>query len=676
MSENGQGPNNPEGEGNIFDHERSLYAVSLAANNDWEECWLHDMHLWVKTSRQTNLARFEPKITFGDYTALSDSLMSNWAQRDWSGGMLYGDLNESSDTERYRISNAETRFPHLLTQNLEVLEYELGPSVDFAGPLADFTMGGTRWLIAHADTALKRWEPSSDTWSDQATLSAVPVAKGVVYRGLLYIPFGANGYQTWDGLSAPVAGTAGVTPLNFCLWDDKLVALEHDGQMNIFDGTAWLSDTAWLDRVKLHSEQRPRHVVTWWNPQQEPALFLITDEQVYTYEPVAQMLYPTGLHYPRHPDQGLAVSPWRDNNLYVNVGIGVHQMSTGQVISAVGLDRGDGNGLPVELRGKIVDFEPEYNGLIAVVEGLQGGVQPEPGRTAARVLEETSLFDDPVVFGPLPLTPGGPRGGAKSALFRYNGIGWHPIWESPSVLGVPTRALISSANDDYNLVWGYGGRLFRQRQRRSFHNPRVGLQAKIDRFQKTAYLKSGRFDANMSGFLKTADLLELVTAPEHSGRIDVYFNSDRYTRKYLGYADQADTRTYLPFNLDGDEFPEGMPFRWIEFEYELSAAGGTQACALDTAILRFIKVPITTFSWTFDVRFSGEDPGEFGWGPTEAVDHLNDLASSYRFIMFKHRQRVYRTRVAQVNADTRAGLDRRAQASLSLIQVSWDKAPF
>lgn len=660
----------------IFDLERENYRVSPAANTDWETATLDGMNLWLRTSRQTNLARFEPKITFNDNTAVSDALMSTWSMRDWSGGMLYGELNESSDTERYRVGTLETRFPHILTQNLETLEYELGSEVTEAGPLADFPMGGSRWLISHADTVLQRYEPSTHSFTNQGTLAAVPVGKGLVYKGLLYIPQGSNGYQTWDGIAAPVAGTAGITPLDFTLWDDKLVALEHDGQLQIFDGIGWLTDAAWLSRIKLTGDDEPRHVVTWWTPQREPVPFIITNQRVYVYDPVAQLLYPTGLAYPRHNDQGLAVSTWRDDALYVNVGIGVHQMSTGQVISAVGLDRGDGNGLPVDLRGRIVDFEPEYNGLIAVVEGIRGGIGPEPTATEARTLEESQVYDDPVVFGPLPLVPGGPRAGAKSALFRYNGIGWHPVWESPSVLGIPTRALMSSANDDYVLFWGYGGRMYRQRQRRGFHNSRVGLQAGIDRFARTGYLKSGRFDAMMSGFEKTADLLEVVTHPEHSGEINVYYTTNHVTRAYLGAATSPDARIYLPFDPDGDGFPEGVPFRWIEFEFEFSGPGGVQACAMDTAILRFTKVPLTTFSWTFDVRFTGEDPGEFGYGPQEALDRLNGMASSFRFVLFKHRERSYRVRVAQCNADLRAGQDLRAQASVSLVQVTHEGAPW
>jgi hypothetical protein len=668
MSENGL----------VFTDEREEYLVTAPAHTDWEEAWLDGMHLWVRANRMTNLARFEPKITFGDNTAASDALESNWNIRDFSGGMLYGELNEGSDTERYRIGNAETRFPHQLCQNAETLDFALpGYIAGTSGPLGDFQMGVERWLLGHFDEKLARFDHALQIWEDLgANLGAMPTGKGIVYRDDFYIPCGGAGYRVWDG-AALIVGTAGVTPLNFTLWDDKLIALEHDGQLNIFDGTAWITDVGWLDRIKLHGDQIPRHVVTWWNPQREPTIFVITHERVFSYDPVAQLLYPTGLHFPRHNDQGLAVSTWRDDNLYVSVGIGMHQMSTGQVISAVGLDRGDGTALPVDLRGRIIDAEPEYNGLIVIVEGAREEAGSPPTLMTGRVLEESSTYEDPVTFGPLPGTAPTPsRGAARAAVYRYTGIGWHPVWEANEVIGVPTRAYVSMQHDRYELWWGYGGRMFRQVLRRGFHNPRVGIQAGIDRFAQTAYLYTGRFDATMSGFDKSADLLEVITLPEHRGTIDVFYETDRRGRTYLGQAAQPNARQILPFDPNGDGYPEGDIWRWIEFEFRLNSPERTHACLMDGAILRFIKLPITTFSFTFDIAFRDDDPGSFGWGPQEALDNLNAMATSFRFVLFKHRKRSYRVRVAQVNGDLRSGQDLRNVASLSLVQCSYQGAPW
>lgn len=650
MSDNGHSP---------FADEHDSYKVDDNALTSWETATLAGRHLWVKETRNVNLARFEPKLTIGDFTADSDNLISSWIQRDWTGGILYGELNEGSDTERYRIGNAETIYPRQLAQNLETTEYRidaLDPDILSATPVADFGAGTDDRFYAAFDLHLCRHNPATNSYEEVGTLAGIPTGKGVTYLDKLYIPLGGAGYQCWDGATL-TDGIAGITPLEFAEWDDKLVCLEHDGQLNIFDGVAWLADLAWLAKLKLHPQRRPRHVVNWWNPQREPTIFVITDQDVWSYDPVAQLLYRTGLRYPRHPDQGLAAATWRDDALYVSVGVGLHQMNTGQVISAVGLDSGDG--LPAALRGRIVDLEPAYNGMIAVLEGLSDVVQDQG---EVRTLEETAIFDHSIVaLG---------RRIAKSALYQYTGTGWHPIWEADTVRGVPTRAYVSQAHDDFWLWWGYGGRMYRQQLRRTFHNSRQGLVAGIDRFAPASYLLSGRFDAQMSGFRKLASHFEVLMAKESRGRCAVSFQTEGRDWTYLGAADTPG-RWYFPFDPDTDgRFAEGIGFDWIEFRYDLSSGAVTDSALVDAFILHFVKLPKTSYSWNFLIRFTDDDPGPFAIGPQDGFTWLNGLADSEEFITFKHRKETKRVRVAQVTSDQRVGRDLRNTCQVSLIEVA------
>lgn len=640
-----------------FDEEITTYSTSDFANEPTEVVHLDGLPIPVKGPiGYTNLAVFQPKVTIGDFTSESDQILSVWIQSDWTGGGQIEDLNESSDVQRFRHATLDTRYPNILTLPPETLSYTISGATEARG-IGDYSVSGTRYYWAAFDATgakLRKWNSGTLAWDGGAALTAMPVNKGVVFDGLLWIPLGTTGYDTWDG--ATVVTSSSVTPISFVEWDDKLVALEHDGQISFHQS----GSTGWDVRpeLKLKGDRTPRNLVVWWTPEREPAIYVVTDRDVWVVDPLVPTLYRTGLRFPVHPDQGLGSCAWRDDSMYVSVGVGCHQLSLGGVVSAMGLDHD--HGLPRDLRGKIVDLEPEYNGLLALIEGIGTTAIGSDDETLIS-LEETMAYGDALIV-PTAATL------ARSTLQRWTSIGWHTVWESSGAIGAPTNVQVSNTGSDYRLWWGYGGSMYTQQLRRTFHNPKQGAQLGIDRFALSGSLKSGRFDASMKAYHKLASHFEVFLDPSSTQNVDVYYQTDHEASwKYLGTASDPG-RTVLLFDPDGDGFAEGESFHWIEFDYRMTSTDALETPIVNWFTLKFVKLPLQTRSWRLNIPLARTEQWT-GRGPREIADQLDSLASGERYVTFKTRDETYRVRVAQVSGDDSTGDDLSGSRLVSLIEL-------
>lgn len=606
----------------------------------------------------TNLATLPQRLTFGDYTLASDNLISVWVQSDWTGGGQVEDLREASHAERFRHATTETRYPRMLSQPPETLDFVIAGTPDEAVPIGDYDDDGdgtdTFWVAF--DTDLCSWSEEDQDFTVADTLTSFPVGKGVVFDDELWIPLGSSGYDRWDGTN--ITNSTAVTPIWFVEWDDKLVALEHDGQVSIWDGATWTSPTA----LKLRGNRVPRGLVVWWSADRFPTVYVITNRDVWAVDFLVPILYLTGLHFPVHPDQGLGFAAWRDDAMYVSVGVGVHQLSLGMVISAMGLDRDDG--LPGEFRGRIVDMEPEYNGLLALVEGLS---VTEVTDEDIPSIEETMLRDDAMI---VPTA----SSFARSTLQRWTGLGWHTVWESMDATGVPTRVMVSQADDAYRLWWGYAGRMYTQVLRRTFHNPRQGAIAGIDRFASESYLRTGRFDANLTPLHKLASHMEFHLDAASTGEIDVSYSSDHFDGyRYLGTV-SGTGQQFVRYDLNADGFNEGDSYHWIEFQYTLRNTDPLETVILNWVSLYFVVRPLQAKSWQAIAMLDSGDEQHQDVGFREAADFLDGLTTVEHFSTFKHRDQMYRVLVAQTRGSDRTGDDLRGSRTFSIVEVN-DHAP-
>ncbi len=639
-----------------FVGEKAGYAVSDEADESYDLIHLDGIPIPVQGRvGAVNLASLPSRLTFGEYTLASDNFLSVWLQSDWTGGGQVEDLREASHAERFSYATADTRYPRMLSQQIETLSFAPTPSTA-AAPIGDYDHDndGIPSFFVAFDTTIYRWDAATKVFVSMGSVATTPVHKGVVYGGILWIPQGQAGYDTYDGTSV-THGTAGITPVDFELWDNKLVALEHDGQVSTWNGSGWDSPP----ELKLYSDEVPLHLISWWSADRFPTLFVVTNRDVCAVDFIVPVLYRTGLHFPRHPDQGLGAAVWRDDGLYVSVATGVHQLSIGMTISATGLDRDDG--LPADLRGRIVDMEPEYNSLFALVEGIPG--VSIDSSSIGPTIEETMIYDESAVV-PASSTF------ARASLQRYTGVGWHTAWQSDGASGRPTRSMVSEAEGEYRIWWGYAGAMYTQVLRRTFYNPRQGAAIGLDRFATSSFLQTGRFDANISAFTKLASHVEVHTDPTSSGTITVQYRTDRTDGwQFLGFVTLSGGSQFLSFDPNGDGFAEGIEFIWIEFSYTLESGDNTRSALVNWIALYFTPIPLQSRSWRLLVPLMEIDDQWINYGAREIADFLDSLTTTGRFVTFKHRNDTYRVRVAQTQGDEQTGKDLRGTRTLTLVEV-------
>src|SRR5690606_8386508 len=122
----------------------------------------------------------------------------------------------------------------------------------------------------------------------------------------------------------------------------------------------------------------------------------------------------TEVQYPPHRDHGLGATKWR-GEFFSSVGMGVFKYN-GSIQAPMGLDRDQG--LPDDIRGKIVDLLGEYNGIYALVSG----VEFEDDFVESLEWDGT---DDQWYVSP---------GAAISSLHIWTSYGWHCLWVSGALL--------------------------------------------------------------------------------------------------------------------------------------------------------------------------------------------------------------------------------------------------
>lgn len=602
-----------------------------------------------------DLSRFEQKLTIGDYSRDSDMLLSAWITTTWIGGALVDDLLEGVTDQRYRIGTLHTRHPGQLA--LPALTSAIQPlgTHPVTRVLGDFQ---DRCYLSNG-SALERLVITDATYGDAVTeavapLNGVPQSGAVAYQGKLYLPLGTDGIDTFDG--AAVTNDPAIQAVSLCLWDTKLFALDLAGKIHTFDGTSWAAP---VPGAAIPADRTPRNLVWFYDRDGQPTVFVVTDQDLWGWEPTTGVLHPARLRFPRHPDAGLGAVEWRDDGLYITLGVGIMRYSTGGVISPEGLDRDDG--LPYEYRGRIVALGAEYNALYALVEGLPVASEPPDN-----LLLDGGPFENGIAIPP--------ESPSKCSLWLFNEAGWSMEWETgDELLANATSVVISQAQGFYRVLWAAGGKLFWQALPRSFHGPKQKVKDLTARFAPAGYLETGRFDANMTGFRKLASHLEVNVYNPRDGKpmggvVNVLYRTDEQTAfRPLGTVSSFG-RNILPFNLGADGFPRGEAFGWIEFRYEfVRAADVGNTPIVDSTVMKFIKLPLQGRSWVFEVPLDQEYLGYLG--PTELAAHLTHLTTSESFTEMIHAGDRYRVRVAQTQGSEATGYDQTKSVTLNVVEA-------
>lgn len=587
-----------------------------------------------------NLATFQRKSVIGDYTRDSNPVLSTWVMTDWAGGHGIHSLEEGADVARYRFGVINARSPRQLT----IPEYAVpiaSPNDGVAYPLGQIAANGDLYFAF--DTDIYEWDEANAEFDDTTdNLTGAPVARGVSFKGKLYIPLGTS-FDTYDG--ATVANETDFNAVSFTLWDRRLLGLASDGQIwQTLDGSTWTNDG---DDALIDESHAPRKIVPFYDRQDFPLPMVVTDQGVWAFDPSGPSLYQTEVMYPAHRDHGLGAAKWR-GELFLSVGMGVTKYN-GSIVSAMGLDRDQG--LPDDIRGKIVDLLGEYNGLYALVSGAE--FQDDFVESL-----EWDATDDQWYASP---------GTAVSSLHIWTAYGWHCLWASGALSGNPTWMCMSSTTDAYRLWFGYGDYAITMKLPTDFANARALIQGATGSFAPSGYLETGFFDAGMTSYTKIANSVIIRTSFTSANRyVRVSYRllaTDGWT--VLGTA-TTPGETLMSF---GDA---GLPFKEIEFRFDLvrDASDTTTAPLVDSVVFSFLKtIPsYSSFNLRLDMMSAYKNKS-----PKQMQEKLDELIASTEFFEMKYRDETWRVRIAQGGgSDFVAPGDYRSDRMVSIIEVRED----
>ena len=389
--------------------------------------YLDDNTYYVPYEQYNQLATLLSKVTFGDFTADSDMLISSKIWTSLVGGMNAHRLREGVDDNNYGFATGfDTTHPNQIGMDTKVVTV-----ADVSYPLGDYN---DAFLLADADADLFSWTESTDVVSAKLDdLAAVPVYRGVSFAGDFYIPQ-SSGFQSWDGSNISAQNTT-VKAICFEIWDSKLWAVTSDKKIYMTtDGSSWSL------QYTIPAHITPRKLKLYMDNSGEEALFLATKEGLYAWDDLSKKLVITrvGPNIPPHPDNGLAIAHWRPGeDLFYTVGMDIVRFTGNAASPTVGLNQR--YGLPPIYRGKIVDLCEALNFVYAMTQGVQeatayeAGVEFDPGHNAESVFE-VQLTD------------------ARNVVVKWNGYGWHPV-HTPAATGTPTWLCMSGAANEYRVWW-------------------------------------------------------------------------------------------------------------------------------------------------------------------------------------------------------------------------------
>jgi hypothetical protein len=602
------------------------------------------------------LFQFSRKVVSGDYSRDSDDLISAKIWTGFPGGIGVLNNRDGSDEGKCWYTSIWSRDPYKITLNRRVVVAPVSPDVKY--PLGD--LADTFYAASASD--VYAWNEASKTFgSTIGSLSADPVFRGVAWNGKLYIPCGAAGYHATDGATVDAISTD-AKAVCFAVMSDgqisRLFALCADGALkSTTDGTNWTTE------AQINTSETPHKLVVWMDRTENDTLFCVTSAGVYSYDPVSGILIRTRLsNVPAHPDNGLGAESWRPGeDLYVSFGTQAAQYAAGMSqIAFMGPDRRDG--LPDELRGRIVDLCAEFNGLLALLEGVAiAADDPESEFDPGHEDEPTEISGTTAV----------------SALLAYNGFGWHPLWKSSDASGSPTFLCVSGTSGAYRIWWGWGDRLHTIALSRAFSNPDQEFRTLEGDFEASGQLDTGYYDGAMREFDKLASHVEInLEAGTASETVAIEYLCDGETSWTLLGTASARGKTILPFGNevqdDGTIVSRGVLFRRIRFRLTLNRDPDDSRLTpvLDSFVLKHIRLPLAGASFTLTVPLYW---GAEGWGDRTCEhikEELDALALSSEFVRLEHGDDSYRVRVSYINGNDRTGGDDRGSRTLNLVEVS------
>ncbi len=536
------------------------------------------------------------KVNQGDPGPDDHPINSTWIQSDWTGGGQVVNGHPDIVTGRFDFGDVESMYAHGMSNSIKPDTWN-DPT---AGSRAATAIGEFDDLVWAAWAADLRWyDSATNTWTDIANdLTSAPSGKGQVFTpnagaligtDILCIPLGTSfDYIKVDKSRTNVAKSA----VDFCVTDNKLFRIGSDGYLE------YTTDLAtWAGGCYIPDGTTPRHLDSYMTSGGDLTPHVTTDAGVWAYDFLSQSLLPTQLQYPRHPDQGRGSCVWR-SDLYTSVGDGMHRFNR-STIAAMGMDRDDG--LPSQYRGAIVDIEPSYNCIYALVSGSPDGEQL--GDPTVGDLFTFDAGDDYMTADPA--TP------IWGLLMRWNGFGWHYV-DSFQGTG-PTTVFVSSAESEYGVWYAEGSHMRRIKQSRTYMNLK---DTPLGDTQTTGTVETCWYDFGWQGQTKVLKVLDFYMDQTSgaNGSIQAFYKVDNDENPWVAIGTSfAIGKHSFYFNPDAGAPLQstsptdysGTPVERVKLKFYLYKGTGTKS----RVILRWFSLsarkmlrPVRTFRMVLELE--------------------------------------------------------------------------
>ena len=348
-----------------------------------------------------NMATTGGKITFGDYTRDSDENSSSKIWFDFSGGIGVENIREGSDEGSYWYGYMNAKSPYQLSLPRETLTL-----TNVRYPLGNF--GGYFW--ATDGVTLFRWDEDTLTFIDSTyTMGAIPVpGKCMTFDDVFWIPCGSAGVVQFNGSSNSTLDSA-VKAVDLYEFDNHLYAITTDKKLQMYDGSTWASQATFL------WGDTPRSLLVYMNRLEDDILYIVTDRGLVAWDKSNTTSIRTRFNVPIFQDNGRGAVVWRPGeNLYYPAGMQVYQYNTGGTLP---LGPGGRQGVPARVRGRIVDMEPSFNSMFALIEGASETAEPSDVASVELSNPDFDVNDDDwsIVFTDADITTTFARDAAEDA---------------------------------------------------------------------------------------------------------------------------------------------------------------------------------------------------------------------------------------------------------------------
>ena len=395
-----------------------------------------------------------PRVTTGVSDRDQEQIRSSVIYEDWAGGL--GILNGDSTTQpdRYAYGTLDTR----RRRTASLLPLATEASTDAPAGTRLRCMGTYfETLYGAWDTTVRFWSDAGANWNEPPEGSYVDLsANGTSILSMRlnskdYIIFAdADGTLRFDGSTWTYqAGDGALTPNAEWLaeWDSRLWALDSNGLL--WDTTDFAT---WTKKAQLPLVSgEAQGLTTFFTQDNVSVLHSPTRSGLWIYNPDDDRWERTRLEFDRTARGGVGAK-WR-GDWFSFAGLDGYE-DTANVISPMGLSRDDG--LPPDSRGDITAVAATANWLVVGVTGTDTDALQLTDTTASgpwrvRVLVAETAF---------------------SALYAWNGAGWHPLWQGTDAATQIDCIAPVRASDSNRLWWGVGGTAFYQQMPVGIFNPR------------------------------------------------------------------------------------------------------------------------------------------------------------------------------------------------------------